>query len=86
VLFRSMVYLPVPGQTVTVDTSHLSAARLKVWWYDPRTGKATAEKGEPQGGEKITFGAPETGPDWVLVLDDAARGYPPPGRGTRAAD
>lgn len=82
----AMVYLPGAGQSVTVDTSHLSAARLKVWWYDPRTGKATAEKGEPQGGEKITFRAPGTGPDWVLVLDDAARGYPPPGRGTRAAD
>ena len=38
------------------------------------------------GGEKITFRAPETGPDWVLVLDDAARGYPPPGRGTQAAN
>jgi len=78
----AMLYLPAAGQTVSVDTSKLSGKRLKAWWYDPRTGKAAAQEGEfPVGGE-LSFTSPkEEGPDWVLVLDDAARGFGPPGRG-----
>jgi hypothetical protein len=75
----AMIYVPTAGQKVMVDTSKLSGTRLKACWYDPRTGKATALKGDFPVGKTLEFTTPEHGPDWVLVLDDAARGYPPPG-------
>jgi hypothetical protein len=79
----AMVYVPTGGQTVAVDTSKLSGRRLKAWWYDPRTGKATVLRGDFPIGGKLEFSTPAHGPDWVLVLDDVARGYPPPGHATK---
>lgn len=75
----AMLYVPTAGQTVTVDSSELSGKRLKAWWYDPRTGKATALKDDFLVGGKLEFTTPAEGPDWVLVLDDAAKRYPKPG-------
>jgi len=75
----AMIYVPAAGQTVAVDTGRLSGERLKGWWYDPRTGKATALKGDFPVGGKLEFTTPPEGPDWVLVLDDATREYPRPG-------
>jgi hypothetical protein len=76
----AMVYVPGANQTVTLDASGLSGDRLRAWWYDPRTGRATALKGEfPRAGQ-LTFTTPDRGPDWVLVLDDVAKAYPRPGR------
>jgi hypothetical protein len=74
----AMVYIPEAGRTVTVDTSRLSGERLNAWWYDPRTGGSAVIDGEFQVGSKAAFTTPDPGPDWVLVLDDAARGYPAP--------
>lgn len=74
-----MVYVPTAGQTVTVDTSKLSGTQLKAWWYDPRDGEARALEGSFPVGGNLEFTTPDSGPDWVLVLDDAASGYPPPG-------
>jgi hypothetical protein len=79
----AMIYLPSAGQPVAVDVSRLSGTRLKAWWYDPRTGKTTAIKGEFPVGGKLQFMTPPQGPDWVLVLDDAARRFGPPGGGGR---
>ena len=46
-------------------------------WYDPRDGtwRDAGEKGNIGVRE---FTAPSQGPqsDWLLVLDDAAKGYP----------
>ena len=65
--------------------SVLAGETFAAWWYDPRTGAASRVNGDVAGGE-ATFAAPpappygETGgPDWVLVLDDASQGFPPPG-------
>jgi len=77
----AMLYVPTAGQTVTVDTGKLSGTRLKAWWYDPRTGKATALKGDFPVAGTLEFTTPDHGPDWVLVLDDVAKGYPKPGSG-----
>jgi hypothetical protein len=74
----AMIYVPAPDQTVTVDTSRLSGKRLKAWWYDPRTGKAAAHRGEFPAGGKQEFTSPAEGLDWVLVLDDVAKEYPRP--------
>jgi len=75
----AMIYVPTAGQTVTVDTSKLSGKWLKAWWYDPRTDAAMELEGDFPVGGKLSFTTPEHGPDWVLVLDDAAREYPRPG-------
>jgi hypothetical protein len=75
----AMLYLPAAGQTVTVDTSKLSGKHLRVWWYDPRTGKATELRGKFPTEGRLEFTSPTPGPDWVLVLDDATRGFDAPG-------
>ena len=75
----AMLYVPTAGQTVTADTSKLSGKRLRAWWYDPRTGAARAAKGDFPVGGRLQFTSPSEGPDWVLVLDDAAKRYPRPG-------
>jgi hypothetical protein len=71
-----MVYFPQAEQSIRVDISLLSG-RVKAWWYDPRNGKAHAA-GEYQHKSEI-FTAPIGGPDWVLVLDDAAQHFDKPG-------
>jgi hypothetical protein len=68
----ALVYLPAGG---SVRVKHGFAA-VRAWWFDPRDGSAkeaagTAEFQAPTSGE---------GQDWVLVVDDAARAFPPPGR------
>jgi len=74
----AFVYFPTNDQSATVDLGELPAAKLKAWWYDPRTGFAHP-LGVIPGGTRHAFKSPAYGPDWVLVLDDAAAGYGPPG-------
>jgi hypothetical protein len=75
----AMIYAPV-GRTFSVKLDALNAARLKAWWFDPRTGKAIAE-GTYAGSGEHAFTPPNVGEqsDWVLVLDDVAKKYPAPG-------
>jgi hypothetical protein len=49
-----------------------------VWWFDPGTGKSTAEKSVKGTGIKA-FTPPPGGKDWVLVIDDASKKFPAPG-------
>lgn len=75
----AMLYLP-SRKPVTVDLSKLSGARVKARWFDPRTGEAEpAGELEPRGTREFTPPNRGEGGDWVLVLDDAARGFPAPG-------
>jgi hypothetical protein len=71
----------VTGRPVTVDLAKLSGQKITAWWYDPRVG-AAFKIGEFAQGAKTEFTPPSSGygHDWVLVLDDAAKGYPPPGK------
>ncbi len=73
----AMVYLPLP-QTIRVNCAPLTAAALRAWWYNPRTGIA-APIAEFPSSPHLTFTTPVDGPDWVLVLDDASQHFPPPG-------
>jgi len=70
------------GPPFTFDTAALSGATSSAWWYDPRTGQATAG-GRFTRAQTLRFTPPahESSQDWVLVLDDAARNYSPPGTG-----
>ncbi|HXW04457.1 MAG TPA: glycoside hydrolase family 140 protein [Vicinamibacterales bacterium] len=75
----AMVYAPV-GRPFSVRMTTIAGARVRAWWFDPRTGRATAIGTFPNTGER-EFSPPELGEmlDWVLVLDDEAKKYPPPG-------
>lgn len=73
----AMVYFPT-GKPVVLNLNSLSDARLRGWWYDPRTGYAS-HAGNVQRGPEVEIKPPTSGPgnDWVLVVD--AINYPPPG-------
>jgi hypothetical protein len=89
----AMVYIPAlrpnllgasdgPPATVELDLTPLSGQQMAAWWYDPRTGVAQAIGVIPRQ-ERVTFTPPGGGPDWVLVLDDVACGFPAPGTSAR---
>lgn len=79
-----MIYYPSPYK-ITVNTTALAGERMKAWWYDPREGLAYLIGVFPNEG---TFELPRNqrlrkgmgGPDWVLVIDDADKGYAAPGQ------
>lgn len=76
----AMVYVPV-GKTFTINTSFMPAKNIKVWWFNPRD--ASVQKADIKNREdQMTFTTPTTGVenDWVLVIDDAAKGYKEPGK------
>jgi hypothetical protein len=75
----AFVYSP-RGEPVSVDQARLGARDLTAWWFDPRYGRAYfAHTGV--GTAIQVFTPPSSGRacDWVLVLDDPEKGYPPPG-------
>jgi len=76
----AFVYTPL-GRKVSVHLDKLSGASLRAWWYDPRHGTAD-EIGvfDKQGTREFTPPIHGKGNDWVLVLDDAGQGFPPPGK------
>jgi hypothetical protein len=75
----ALIYTPT-GRRFTVKLGSISKAKVKAWWFDPRTGAAKSI-GEFDSSEEREFVPPSGGPDndWVLVLDDAARGFSAPG-------
>jgi hypothetical protein len=79
----AMIYAPV-GRSFTVRMNRVTGPRVTAWWFNPRDGKATPAGTFPNTGEH-TFISPDPGEavDWVLVLDNAAKGYPPPGAARR---
>jgi hypothetical protein len=76
----AMVYAPA-GRPFAVAMTKITGPTVKAWWFNPRDGKATAIGTFPNTGAK-TFAPPDAGEllDWVLVLDDAAKNYPEPGK------
>ena len=76
----AMVYAPV-GRKFTVRLAKVAGAKIVAWWFDPRNGEST-RIGLFDRKEEMEFVPPNPGEmtDWVLVLDDAAKNYPPPGR------
>jgi hypothetical protein len=76
----AMVYVPV-GRKFKVRMGLIRGDSVRAWWFDPRTGKARLIGDFPAGGER-EFAPPDLGEalDWVLVLDDASKHFPPPGQ------
>ncbi len=75
-----LAYFP-SHHPVTLNTSRIAAATLRGWWYNPRAGEATSI-GEMAKGATMRFEPPTNveGEDWILVLDDASKKYPAPGK------
>jgi len=80
----AFVYAP-EGDDISIDGSGLTWGDCVCSWYDPRTGTsrpATPAGSVQAGGGTIGFsppGQPYRGNDWVLVVDDATRGFAAPG-------
>jgi len=75
----AMVYAPI-GRSFSVRMSAIKGSRVHAWWFNPRDGHAASIGTFSNIGER-EFTPPDPGEmlDWVLVLDDEARHYPPPG-------
>ena len=75
----AMVYAPI-GRKFKVRMDKITGPTVKAWWFNPRTGEATAIGEFPNTGER-EFISPNPGEelDWVLVLDDARKNFPTPG-------
>jgi hypothetical protein len=73
-----MIYAPI-GRAFKVRMDKITGPNVKVWWFNPRTGEAAEIGNFPATGER-EFVPSEKGEllDWVLVLDDAAKNFPPP--------
>jgi len=75
----AMAYSPW-GETIKMDPSTLGWSESVAWLFDPRTGEA--RRIDVSGTGRWLFdlpGEPMEGNDWVLVIDDASRGFPAPG-------
>jgi hypothetical protein len=71
------------GRPFTVNLGKISGTRLMAHWYSPRNGAAfpidNAQPMENKGTHEFKPPSIGFGSDWVLVLDDEARRFPPPG-------
>lgn len=74
----ALIYLP-QNKPVRVDLTKLAGKTMRVWWFDPRTGRATSA-GTVAASASHEFVPPKTGADWVLVLDDASKRFNEPGK------
>lgn len=72
-----IAYIPNGTMQPSVNLARISGASANAWWYDPRSGAATAIGNFTTIGTQ-KFTPPDTN-DWVLVLDDATLNLPPPG-------
>jgi hypothetical protein len=72
----ALIYTP-RGESFTLNKSIIKAERLREIWYDPRYGIAYQIKEQDTWGIQ-TYTPPTSGRgnDWVLVLTDAAAGFP----------
>jgi hypothetical protein len=72
----AMVYFP-KGRTAKINLGRISGPRKTIWWYDVRSGEAKSS-GTASGSTR-TFTPPDKSTDWVLVIDDASKGFAAPG-------
>lgn len=68
------------GRKFTAQLGKIPGEQVNASWYNPRTGTVTQAGTFPNSGTReFTCPAEGFGADWVLVLDDASRGFLPPG-------
>lgn len=74
-----MVYLAA-GKEVHLDLSLMGWREGKAWWFDCKSGEITAIGSVEMDGIKSFKPATRLrGNDWVLVIDNVARNFDPPG-------
>jgi hypothetical protein len=67
------------GKAFSVSPGKISGTNLDAFWYDPRSGKVRdAGKFDNQSVSKFVPPTSGYGHDWVLVIDDQAKGYKRP--------
>jgi len=76
-----MVY-SYTGRPFELRLGAIPGASLQAWWYNPRDGHADPIGAVPNTGVRrfVPPGQSAEGNDWVLVLDNASKGFAPPGR------
>jgi hypothetical protein len=76
----AMIYAPI-GRPFSVRLDVIKGKMIKAWWFNPRDGQSKTI-GEFENKGQKRFNPPDAGEllDWVLVLDDASKIYPPPGQ------
>jgi uncharacterized protein DUF4038/collagenase-like protein with putative collagen-binding domain len=69
------------GRSFTINLGKITGSTVVAWWFDPRLGTAVRIGEFPNSGTRVFDppGEPQRGNDWVLVLDDKARGFAAPG-------
>jgi hypothetical protein len=75
----AMIYAPV-GRKFTVRMDVIKGKEVVAWWFNPRNG-ISKRIGKYANTGTRTFNTPAPGEnlDWILVLDDSSKKYPPPG-------
>jgi hypothetical protein len=75
----AFVYITTGGP-VRIAMNRISGGGVTAYWYDPRRGtSAPIGRFANDGVQPFTPPTSGRGNDWVLVLDDAARNFGPPG-------
>jgi hypothetical protein len=75
----AFIYSP-RGERFTVDKSAFPARRMREIWWDPRYGCAyLVHTTGTHGFQTFTPPTSGRGQDWILILEDAAQGFPLPG-------
>jgi collagenase-like protein with putative collagen-binding domain len=71
---------PGCGRPFVLDPTKLSGDGFQFWWLDPRNG-GNIDLGILPRVRRFEIIPPSVGEnlDWVLVCDDASKGYLPPG-------
>lgn len=73
-----MVYLPY-GKKVRISTGKIKGKMLKGWWFNPRDGRSIPlGTFENKGYLELAPHAEGRGSDWLLIIDDALKGYQDP--------
>ena len=70
------------GKPVTINMQKVSGTTVQAYWYDPRNGTSKPMGRFANDTKTRKFTPPSSGPgnDWVLVLEDSSKDYPPPGK------
>jgi len=73
-----MAYFP-KHHRATINTALVAGEALNVTWYNPRNGEST-DVGEVTNPGSLELEPPTNvdGEDWVLLIDDASKGYTAP--------
>ena len=75
----AFVYFPT-GWSADIVLDKIGADKITAYWYDPRKGESSiSETISGKGTLKFTPPSTGRGNDWVLILDDASKGFKSPG-------